>query len=279
MMHSGMPASSNAAAPWQQSFSDVLALEWREPDLRRTYGPGAEQFAEVWLPKDTKDGAPLIVLIHGGCWLEEYDVGHIRPLATGLANQGYAVCALEYRRVGQDGGGWPGTFLDVADGVDALKALDIGGIDIERTVFVGHSAGGHLALWAAGRKRLKPGQELYRKNPFVPRGVIGLAAITDLAGFAEGDNSCQQVTPRLMGGVAKDYPARYEQASPSRLGISAPTILLWGDQDLVVPPDQAGKLPSATVKTIKDAGHFDLIHPKTGAFDLLLAEIKRMLAP
>jgi acetyl esterase/lipase len=279
MMHSGMRASSNAAAPWQQSFSDVLELEWREPDLRRTYGPGAEQFAEVWLPDDTIGSAPLVVLIHGGCWLDEYDVGHIRPLATALAGHGYAVWAPEYRRVGQDGGGWPGTFLDVADGVDALKALDIGGIDIERTVFVGHSAGGHLALWAAGRKRLKPGQELCRRNPFAPRGVIGLAAITDLAAYAEGDNSCQQVTSRLMGGLAEDYLARYEQASPSRLGTSAPTVLLWGDQDLIVPPDQAGKLPSATVKTIRNAGHFDLIHPQTGAFDLLLAEIQRMLAP
>lgn len=275
----GMAASTGATAPWQQPFSKVLELPSRDPDFRHSYGTSPEQFAEVWLPENTGAGAPLVVLIHGGCWLEAYDVSHVRPLATRLASEGLAVWALEYRRVGQDGGGWPGTFLDIADGVDALKTLELESIDTARTVFAGHSAGGHLALWAAGRDRLRPGQELHRDGPFAPRGVIGLAAITDLAAYAEGENSCQQVAPRLMGGSARQQLARYQQASPVMLGASVPTVLLQGDADTVVPPDQAKALTAASVHIIEGAGHFDLIHPDTPAFDLLLAEIDRMLAP
>ena len=279
LLLAGMLASTASAAPWQQSYSDVLELDWREPDLRRQYGDSSKQFAELWLPANAQGRSPLVVLIHGGCWLEAYDIAHIRPLATALANKGYAVWALEYRRVGQDGGGWPGTFQDIADGIDALKELNQDKIDTTRTVVVGHSAGGHLALWAAGRPRLQPEQELFRAAPFMPRGVIGLAAITDLATYARGESSCQQATPRLMGGMAEEHPTRYAQGSPAELGTSLPSVLLHGDADTIVPLEQATAMPSATLHQIEGAGHFDLIHPKTPAFGMLLAEIERTLSP
>lgn len=264
-------------AAWQQSFSNVLELDCHEPDQRIHYGKLSEQFAEIWLPAGAEGKCPLVVLIHGGCWLEAYDIAHIRPLATALAKKGYAVWALEYRRVGQDGGGWPGTLLDIADGMDALKNLDHEQIDKSRTVLLGHSAGGQLALWAAARSSLRPGQELYREAPFIPHGVIGLAAITDLAGYAMGDSRCEQATPQLMGGTAEEHPLRYAQASPVELGTSVQTVLLHGDADSIVSPEQAAALPGATRRLIEAAGHFDLIHPDTPAFSLLLAEIECIL--
>lgn len=276
-MSTGMLTSTSFEAPWQQTFSNVLDLDWREADLRSHYGDLPEQFAELWLPAGADGNAPLLILIHGGCWLEEYDIAHIRPLATALANNGYAVWALEYRRIGQEGGGWPGTFLDIADGMDALKNLNHEQVDKSCVIFLGHSAGGQLALWAAARNSLQPGQELHREEPFMAHGVIGLAAITDLAAYAEGDSKCQQATPRLMGGMAEEYPARYAQASPAELGTSVPTVLLQGDADAIVPPGQANALPAATLRCIEGAGHFDLIHPGTPAFGLLLAEIERIL--
>jgi pimeloyl-ACP methyl ester carboxylesterase len=146
-------------------------------------------------------------------------------------------------------------------------------------VLVGHSAGGQLALWAAGRSRLRPEQALYSTDPFIPRTVIGLAAITDLAAYAAGHNDCQAVTPRLVGGGPSDHPERYAQASPAELGVAIPAVLLQGDQDAIVPPSQAKSLPGARVRLIRGAGHFDLIHPSTAAFDILLTELENVMNP
>lgn len=248
-------------------------------DKRISYGIADEQYAELWLPQGRPDPAPLVVLIHGGCWLAEYDISHIRPLVAELACHGLALMALEYRRVGQEGGGWPGTFSDISDALDSIPSLDHPQLDLSNVILVGHSAGGHLALWAAGRSFLEKNQALYREKPFIPRGVIGLAAITDLAAYAEGKNSCQKVTLSLMGGLPAEKPDRYSQASPSRLGTAIPTVLLHGDQDSVVPIDQAHALRQARLVTIEGAGHFDLIHPGTTAFPYLLTSIQELLAP
>ena len=272
-------ASAGEAAPagWQQPFSAVLELPAREPDRHLEDGPGPEQQIAVWRPGAAEEVAPLVVLLHGGCWLDAYDAGHVHPLASALAGQGYAVAAPEYRRVGQQGGGWPGTFNDVGQAIDHLAASTMPGVDPGRMVLVGHSAGGQLALWAAGRSRLQPEQALYSTDPFIPRAVIGLAAITDLAAYGEGHNDCQAVTPRLVGGGPSDHPERYAQASPAELGVAIPAVLLQGDQDPIVPPSQAKSLPGARVRLVRGAGHFDLIHPSTAAFDILLAELEKVM--
>jgi pimeloyl-ACP methyl ester carboxylesterase len=181
--------------------------------------------------------------------------------------------------VGQPGGGWPGTFEDIAAAVDAIPDLPVTGRVAGNTVLVGHSAGGHLALWAAGRDRIATGAALYREDPFMPRAAIGLAAITDLGAYATGDNSCQRVTPELMGGGPDERPRRYAQASPAALGTSIPIVLLQGSEDAIVPPNQARALPGAERRLIDGAGHFDLIHPETPAFDTLLAALDEVLAP
>jgi acetyl esterase/lipase len=277
LLLSGLISSPVLASPWNRSFSEVQALPSREPDQVVRYGDGPDQDTEVWLPTSPSGPAPLVFLVHGGCWLEAYDRSHLRPLAAALSERGYAVLLPEYRRVGQPGGGWPGTFEDIASAVNAIAGLPGAETDRENSVLVGHSAGGHLALWAAGRDRVGTGEELYRGDPFMPRAAIGLAAITDLVDYARGDNSCQRVTPELMGGSPEERPERYAQASPALLGTSIPTVLLQGSEDAIVPPGQAQALPGAAVRLIEGAGHFDLVHPGTPAFEALLEALDEVL--
>ena len=271
---------TRAGIPSPVSFTDVLELDALGTPAQHAYGDQDSQFGELWLPGSPPDGGyPVVVLIHGGCWLREYDIGHIRPLAAALRDAGFAVWALEYRRVGEAGGGWPGTFVDVAHGLASVRERGEDNLDLERVVIVGHSAGGHLALWAAAGAGL--GSQLPGEQPELPalRGAIGLAAITDLPAYAIGTNSCQQVTPRLLGGTPGEVPERYSLASPHRLPITGPVVLLQGDADPIVPREQALAMPGARLREIPGAGHFDLIHPGTAAFTVLLDELQRMLAP
>ena len=267
-----------AAEPgWQRPFSEVAGLSARAPDRVVDYGPAASQFVELWLPANTESASPVVVLIHGGCWLADYDIAHIRPLAAALADAGFAVWAPEYRRVGEAGGGWPGTFNDIATAVDALANYDAAPFDRSRIVFAGHSAGGHLALWAAARGRLPRDSVLFTETPLQPRGVLGLAAITDLAAYARGDNSCERVTQTLMGGSPDAFPDRYAQASPTILGVTTDTVLLHGGADAIVAPAQAEALAGARVVMLPEAGHFDLIHPQTPAFGRILTLLEDLM--
>ena len=275
----GISGNLMAESPWQQSFGDVQSLPFREADQRIPYGEQPAQFIDLWLPRSTAEEAgPVVVLIHGGCWLAQYDISHIRPLATALADHGFAVWAIEYRRVGDAGGGWPGTFEDISTAVDYLGDFKHPKVQNRRAVFIGHSAGGHLALWAAGRSRLEPGQELQQDNPLLPLGTIGLAAITDLDQYARGGNSCQEVTLQLLGGTPDQFPDRYDQASPAVLGADIPVVLIQGMADGIVPPSQAGAMPDANVIKLEGAGHFDLIHTGTLAFTKLVDILNEMVS-
>jgi len=270
--------SAMAETGWQRPFAEVAGLAASAPDETVRYGEAPSKFAELWLPAGGDGPHPVVILVHGGCWLAEYDLAHVRPLAAALAQAGYATWSLEYRRVGEAGGGWPGTFEDVAAAVDFLARRPDSRLDPDRIVLAGHSAGGHLALWAAARARLPANARPTGGEPFVPRGAIGLAAITDLAAYAAGGNSCQQVTPRLMGGMPDEQPARYAQASPAALGAAVPTVLLQGGEDRIVPREQAAALAGARVESLPEAGHFDVVHPGTPAFARILVALDELLA-
>src|SRR5690349_4956501 len=206
---------------------DILVRAAPAPDEVLRYGDGAEQVADFWYPAGGGDGAggaaggaapPLIVFLHGGFWRAAYDRVHARPLAVALAAAGYAVVLPEYRRTGQAGGGWPGTFDDVALAVDVLPGLvpEAPGAPgaVGAVVLGGHSAGGHLALWAAARAGLPSGSPWAGAAVAAGAvsGVVGLAAVSDLTGCARqrlGRGAAQA----LMGGG----PRRYAVADPQRL--------------------------------------------------------------
>lgn len=249
------------------SYNDVTGLPYSGADHKLVYGEDdpALQYGLLWLPRETADGqkAPLVTLVHGGCWLNAYDIEHSLPLASALADAGYAVWSLEYRRTGDRGGGWPGSFNDVLLGAAHARALGAYPVDLEHSVVVGHSAGGHLALLAGGRL-----QGL--------KAVIGLAAITDVVSYSEGENSCQKATLDFLGGDHRSIPAVYQAANPASQPLHPLSVLLHGGEDAIVPPAQA-VLPAASTRMLEGAGHFDWIHPGTNAYQLLLSTLAEVL--
>ncbi len=279
----GAPDPRPGGAPDRQ---DVLSRSARSPDLIIRYGDGADQVADVHLPSVEaleRDGtgrrALFTVLLHGGFWRAQYGREHTAPLAEALAEAGFVVCAPEYRRTGQRGGGWPGTFADVAAAVDRLpklvSAASGGLVAPARMVLAGHSAGGHLALWAASRHRLPVGSPWRTAAPLSGCGVVALAAVTDLA-------RCQELrlgrraADALMGGGPGRFPDRYAAADPARLvPIGLPVRLVHGTADDVVPPglsvDYAVRARAAgdsrtECTLLPGAGHFDVIDPLSAAW-------------
>jgi len=144
---------------------------------RIAYGQAPSQFGELWLPAGSGP-VPVAMLLHGGCWQSSYGLGLMDPMAEDLYRQGIAVWNVEYRRLGESGGGYPGTFLDVGQAVDALRNLpQRPSLDLRRLVAIGHSAGGHLALWAAARHRVPQGSALAVAEPQRIAAVMTLAGI------------------------------------------------------------------------------------------------------
>jgi acetyl esterase/lipase len=239
------------------------------------YGDAPSQYGELRLP-DGEGPFPVAVLIHGGCWQFEYAVDYIAPLAADLNAHGIATWAIEYRRLGEAGGGWPGTFDDVVAGLARLETVvEDRPIDTDRMVLVGHSAGGHLALWLASREHVVTG---HRWNDGVPdglQGVVGLAAITDLAEYAAGSGDCSAAVPLLLGDDESLYADRLGLASPDRLMPPAvPVHLVHGREDPIVPLSQSlvyvnnvNRSGGSASETLVDgAGHFDPVAPFTDAW-------------
>ena len=254
---------------------EAKALTWSElgsmplpaPGERIVYGKAPQQFGELRVP--TGDGPfPVMVLIHGGCWQNAFDYVYMTRLAAWFTEHGLATWTIEYRRLGDDGGGWPGTFLDVADATDALRSIAAKSkLDLDRVYAAGHSAGGQLALWLASRGKLPESSELYRKEPVAIRGVIGLAAITNLAKYRIGPpNSCHSSVEPLLGGAPDKVASRYAETSPSqRLPLGIPQIFIQGEKDPIVEAasvreyiDSAKKANDhAIILPLEGAGHFE----------------------
>ncbi|MEE4273742.1 MAG: alpha/beta hydrolase [Thermoanaerobaculales bacterium] len=246
---------------------EALSLPQPAADRRCSYGPDELNFGELRVP----DGAgpfPVVIVIHGGCWLAAYDLGYISSLAAELTRSGFATWSIEYRRVGDPGGGWPGTFADVARAADALRDLaQEHALDLDRVLALGHSAGGHLALWLGARPALDPTDELRGADPLRLRGVVSLAGITDLGAFASPDG-CGSAVPGLLGGDPADHADRLARTSPIAMPSSGiPEILVLGQRDPIVPRSQADRYIAEKSESrprlveIAGAGHFELIDP------------------
>ena len=184
------------------------------------YGPHRQHRADLYVPRDGNRPYPVVVLIHGGYWRAFYGKVVMKPLAADLVRRGFATWNIEYRRIGRhQGGGYPMTFDDVANAIDQLARLDDPRLDLDDVTLIGHSAGGHLALWAASQR-----------DPRVHiRRVIAQAPITDLVAVGPPAHA-------LMGGEPRELPDRYAECDPIQLlPVGAPLLLVHGADDATIP--------------------------------------------
>lgn len=246
-------------------FEAVQALPFRPAEHRLPYGDDPLQYALLWNPVLAEDttAKALIVFVHGGCWLNAYDIEHSYALSTALSQEGYAVLSLEYRRTGDSGGGWPGTFDDIRAAFAFTKQLQSSDLNPLPVIALGHSAGGHLALLAGAQDASL-------------KGVVGLAAITDIIEYAQGSNSCESATTQFMGGDYASRMAQYHAANPAEEKPHRNTFLLQGSADAIVAPAQAN-IAGALSITLDGAGHFDWVHPGSPAFQTLLSTLAATL--
>jgi acetyl esterase/lipase len=247
------------------------------------YGRHRHQFGELTLPDGVGPDAPVpvAVLVHGGSWLAEYDLGQLRPAAEDLAGRGWAAWNIEYRRLGGDsGGGWPQTLHDVSAAVDHLEVLVADGapLDLGRVVLIGHSAGGHLALLDAARDLQSRAVEL--------RAAVGIAPLTDLAAaHARGGGATIEA---LLGGTPTERPEVYAAASPTpHLPSRVPRLLVHGDRDAHVPAEMSVEYvrsarrggDAADLRLLPGLDHFEVVYPASSAWAAVVEYLAASVAP
>ena len=253
---SGSLLASPATEP--VSFDAVMNLPVSRVYEHHRYGPDALQtIVEVSATAPLKN---TLVLIHGGCWSNAYSREHTLPMAESLARHGYDVWIPEYRRVGDEGGGWPGSLQDIKTAVNFITEAT--GV---RPILIGHSAGGHLALRAAQDRDLSID------------GIVGLAPITDLVSYGAQKGSCQSMVGPFMGDQNYHPDQRYREASVTVSNVTTPVYIVIGRDDPIVGRDQVKVFNQAMITTVDGAGHFDVIHPATPAFKAVLVALESLL--
>lgn len=238
------------------------------------YGAAADHEADLHLPATPRP--PVVCLLHGGFWRMPWGRDQMTPVAEDLASRGFAVWNIEYRRLGAAGGGWPGTMDDVALAIDHLARLVADGVDLDldRVVVVGHSAGGHLALWAAGAARGRT--ELSARRVRIA-AAIGLAPIADLAA-AHAARVGGSVIEELLGGAPSVRPDPYGAASPmALLPLGVRQLVLHGTADEDVPIELSRHYAAAAraagddieLVALPGTGHMELVDPASEAHAVL----------
>jgi dipeptidyl aminopeptidase/acylaminoacyl peptidase len=249
----------------------VRARKLRHPRRVVHYGTAPSCRVEAWLPlsENARAVAPVAVLLHGGYWRDRYNLRLMDPLALDLARRGWLAWNVEYRRVGADGGGWPTTFDDVAAAISALDRAPIA-VDRSRVVAIGHSAGGHLALWAAAETGGLS-------------GVVAQAPVSDLH-RSWREHASNDAGVGLLGGTPAEHPERYDAASPARrLPIGVPQLVVHGDADANVPYEMSVDYVAAAnaagddveLATIPGGDHFAVIDPTHEAWRIQLEWLER----
>jgi acetyl esterase/lipase len=226
-------------------------------------------------------------MIHGGFWQSAYDLKHTGQLCADLTARGIVTCNLEYRRIGDAGGGWPGTFQDISlasHQIPRTLSLDRR-VDLTRTAVMGHSAGGHLALWLVSRHRVPKTSVLHDSAKSVFENAISLAGVSDLRlGWRE--RLGHGIITRLIGGSPDQYPERYDAGSPIELlPNGARQVLIHGVADDVVPfsmseqfvrkAEQLGE--NCRLSRLEGVGHFELIDPDSSAWPTVVGTVTSLL--
>jgi acetyl esterase/lipase len=251
--------------------TDILDRAAPPPDLTVPYGTLPEQVIDLRLPPENPAAkAPLIVLVHGGFWRPAFDRSHLGPMAHALAAAGYVVAVPEYRRAGVADEGWTGTFADIAAALDQVAEIAAPhGADTAAMTWAGHSAGGHLVLWAAARPGLPTGSPW--RGPCPAGHVVSLAGCSSLRLCAKWDLGAGAVRT-LMGGGPDEVPERYAVADPAALPPPpVPVTLVHGTEDDNVPVGMSRAFKVGRLIEIPGAGHFDLIDPQSLAWPRVLS--------
>lgn len=268
--------------PTSRADRDVLTRPARPADLHVHYAEHDDATVDVWLPPGDPGNAapaPLALVLHGGFWRAAFDRAHLGPMCEALAAWGFAAAAPEYRRVG-GAGGWPATFDDIARAVDQVPAeiAVLAGDRVRQAppVLVGHSAGGHLALWAVSHQR--------SRSPATAAGVVALAPVADIGAARRaglGDGAVDELLAELPSN-------QHELVDPVRLlPAGARSVLVHGTADDRVPVSQSRNYRSAAVHAGDDCrlveldgvGHFALIDPQTAAFDVVVEAMTSLVPP
>ncbi len=253
-------------------MSDILDRDSPPFDSRIRYGSDPSQFAELRFPSG-KGTFPMLLVVHGGFWQSRYDLSHIGHLCAALTSKGIITCNVEYRRLGNPGGGWPGTFQDISLATrNILQTMPTDPrVDPALTAIIGHSAGGHLALWAASSQRISDGSPLHCEQKITLTRAVSLAGVSDLR-LAWKQKLGHGIVTRLMGGTPAEHSDRYDAGSPIELlPTGARYVLVHGTADDTVPLSQseafvekAEKLGDRpTLVKLDGVGHFELIDPKS----------------
>ena len=293
-------ACLQAAVLNAQTTNPLDLLKEAAPSGERiAYGSGALQFGELRVPEG-QGSHPLAILVHGGCWratigkLPEAatSLDLLRPLAVALAREGIASWNVEYRRLGHEGGGWPGTYQDIGNATDFIRTLaSKHQLDLQRVVLVGHSSGGHLAVWAAARHKLAADSVLRSASPLRVAGVVDIDGPADLATFIAIDRQVcgtPSVVEELLGGRPDKLPERYREASAAgSLPLGTKQEFLIADKasepwigSIKAYAEAAKKAgDSVTVTMMQNSGHFDGLNPKAPAWTTVLASIRSIIGP
>lgn len=250
--------------------SSIVALTPPAASHRILYGSLNHQFADLRVP-DSHGPHPVAIAIHGGFWGKHQDLRYLGHICEALRRLGIATWNIEYRRVGQEGGGWPGTLQDVGHAADHLRSVsEQFNLDLQNATTFGHSAGGHLALWLASRRKISADSPVYSVAPFPIKAAICINGVSDLRQAWELDLGPNVVAP-FMGGTPTAVPLRYANASPAQLlPLGTPQIFVHGTADEVVPISMTESYCQLATSAgddvsfvrLEGCGHFEPIDPR-----------------
>ena len=277
---------SAVAAP--MTLDQYLALNGPQPTAQIAYGPAPSQYAQLFRPEG-KGPFPVVVLVHGGCWTVQFGgIRQMRTVANALSEQGIAVWNVEYRRVDEEGGGYPGTYQDMHAALDSLQShASQYQLDTSRILAMGHSAGGQLVQWIAGRSQLPKTSPLYREKFLQINNIISLGGLADLRHEEQLiKSSCDRDIAELAGSASSERPDIYSDTNAAALLPNGTrTVLITGELDAISPPRVAHDYAAKAVKAgdhaevliLPGASHYDEIAATSPAWKMVLPVIRQML--